>query len=134
MKIDKLEYYSTSNDRYIWERHPNKDDIVKKINEIIDALNKMDEVEKMDIKKICILSNGTLKEEYNIPTVNERIQEGRKLVFCKDCKYWKMNITVIPTSETDKAMYCTRYMWMTHTDANDFCSRGEKKDDNENRD
>ena len=38
MKIDKLEYYSTSNDKHVWERHPNKDDIVKKINEIIDAL------------------------------------------------------------------------------------------------
>ena len=48
-------------------------------------------------------------------------------VCCKDCKYWKMSITAIPTSEIDKAMYCTRYMWMTHTDADDFCSRGEKK-------
>ena len=35
----------------------------------------------MDTKNYCIP-----KEEYNIPTVNEGIQEGRKLVFCKDCK------------------------------------------------
>ena len=55
--------------------------------------------------------------------------DDKPLIRCKDCKYWKMNITVIPTSETDKAMYCTRYMWMTHTDADDFCSRGEKKDE-----
>lgn len=48
MKIDKLEYYSSSNNGYVWERHPNKDDIVKKINEIIDTLNKTDEVEKDD--------------------------------------------------------------------------------------
>ena len=34
-----------------------------------------------DIKKYAV------KE--HIPTVNEGIQEGRELVFCKDCKYWK---------------------------------------------
>lgn len=39
MKIEKLESYSTSNDGYYWIRHPNQDDIVNKINEIIDYLN-----------------------------------------------------------------------------------------------
>lgn len=43
--INKLEYYTggtTSKDGcYIrWEKHPNTDDIVEKINEIIDCINK----------------------------------------------------------------------------------------------
>ena len=66
----------------------------------------------MDIKKYCIP-----KEEYNIPTVNEGIQEGRKLVFCKDCKYWEVDNDV---------GFCVRtedYDW----NADDFCSRGVKR-------
>lgn len=39
MQIEKLESYSTSDDGYYWIRHPNNDDIVNKINEIIDCLN-----------------------------------------------------------------------------------------------
>ena len=82
----------------------------------------------MEIKKICLLSNGTLKEEYNIPN----------LIRCKECKYWrhwhwKMNIAVIPTpeieEEIEKAMYCTKHIWMMRTDADDFCSRGERRDE-----
>ena len=61
------------------------------------------------------------KEEYNIPLVNEGIQEGRKLVFCKDCKYWQQ--------ESKDRFYCERTIFWTTMDADDFCSRGEKKDD-----
>ena len=39
MRIEKLESYSTSNDGYYWIRHPNNDDIVNKINEIIEYIN-----------------------------------------------------------------------------------------------
>lgn len=46
--IEKLEYYSsgsTSRDGLyvLWERHPNQEDIVEKINEIIDYINNADE-------------------------------------------------------------------------------------------
>lgn len=43
MKIEKLEYYSSSRDGYTFERHPNIDDITDKINEIIDKLNEKDD-------------------------------------------------------------------------------------------
>lgn len=39
VKIEKLEYYSSSSDGCIWERHPTYDDIVNKINEIIEVIN-----------------------------------------------------------------------------------------------
>ena len=87
----------------------------------------------MRIEKICLLSNGTLKEEYNIPLVNEGIQEGRKLVFCKDCKY----------SSTNGLYGCYLEHFELEKDhigrllpnngarmySDDFCSRGEKKDE-----
>lgn len=60
MKIEKLEYYSSSNDGYTFERHPNIGDITDKINEIIDKLNERDDVEIVRCKD-CIHSNGTLK-------------------------------------------------------------------------
>lgn len=44
--------------------------------------------------------------------------DNKPLIRCKDCKYW---------NKPDKAKYCTRYIWMVHTDADDFCSRGERK-------
>ena len=40
MKIDKLKYYSTSPNGYYWIEHPNKDDVINKINEIIDYINR----------------------------------------------------------------------------------------------
>lgn len=43
MKIEKLEHYSSSKDGYIWEKHPNIENIIDKINEIIDKLNERDE-------------------------------------------------------------------------------------------
>lgn len=76
--------------------------------------------------KLTELIDFASKEDNNKININGRIYASP--VCCKDCKYWKMNITVIPTSEINNAMYCTRYMWMTHTDADDFCSKGEKKD------
>ena len=48
--IEKLTYCSTGtamrDGSIFWERHPNQDDIVEKINEIIDFLNRLDEVEE----------------------------------------------------------------------------------------
>jgi len=38
-KIEKLTYYRTSEDGYCWVEHPNIDDVVNKINELIDILN-----------------------------------------------------------------------------------------------
>ena len=63
------------------------------------------------------------KEEYNIPTVNEGIQEGRKLVFCKDCKYWCPN----QKFQNDSVYYCSKLG--IDMKAIDFCSRGEQKDE-----
>lgn len=39
-KIEKLEYYSGSPDGRIWIEHPNLVDVIDKINELIDLLNK----------------------------------------------------------------------------------------------
>lgn len=39
-KIEKLEYYNSSLDGRTCTNHPNFDDIVDKLNEIIDFLNK----------------------------------------------------------------------------------------------
>lgn len=47
--------------------------------------------------------------------------DDKPLIRCKDCKYWWNKI--------DKTMYCTRYLWVVYMDADDFCSRGEKKDE-----
>lgn len=38
-KFNLNEIYSTTVDGIHWEYHPNKDDILEKINEIIDAVN-----------------------------------------------------------------------------------------------
>lgn len=38
-KFDLDTIYSTSVDGIHWEYHPNKDDILEKINELIDAVN-----------------------------------------------------------------------------------------------
>lgn len=68
------------------------------------------------------------KKEYNIPTVNEGIQEGRKLVFCKDCKYWNKHHLVdiyVCSIHNKEGQYPYLLFEMT---ADDFCSRGERKD------
>lgn len=39
MQIEKLREYKTSDDGYYWIQHPTGDDIVNKINEIIDYIN-----------------------------------------------------------------------------------------------
>lgn len=59
----------------------------------------------MRIEKICLLSNGTLKEEYNIPNV----------IRCKNCKH--------KDKVSDYCMYLRR-----EVKRDDFCSRGEKND------
>ena len=75
----------------------------------------------MDIKKYCIP-----KEEYNIPLVNEGIQEGRKLVFCKDCKYWQTS--KIKGGRDYHTCMCVRFgKEGIIAFADDFCSRGVKK-------
>lgn len=39
-KIERLEYYSSSTENsYVWVRHPNQDDIIEKINEILEYIN-----------------------------------------------------------------------------------------------
>lgn len=58
MKIEKLEYYSSSRDGYTFERHPNIDDITDKINEIIDKLNERDDVEHVIKCKDCKYNKG----------------------------------------------------------------------------
>lgn len=75
----------------------------------------------MKIEKICLLSNGTLKEEYDIPNV----------IRCKDCKYWVKDYV----TEDDLKYYhgnkdmCIRFGEYKEIpmSAVDFCSKGEKK-------
>lgn len=38
-KIEKLQYYRSSKDGVYWVTHPNLNDVVDKINELIDILN-----------------------------------------------------------------------------------------------
>lgn len=52
MKIEKLDYYSTSPDGYHWIQHPTKDDVVNKINEIIDFINKSESACEDLLKKM----------------------------------------------------------------------------------
>lgn len=61
MRIEKLEYYSSSRDGYTFERHPNIDDITDKINEIIDKLNERDDVVPVIRCKDCEYYNGDEK-------------------------------------------------------------------------
>lgn len=42
MQIEKLTRYSASDDGYHWYDHPTKEDMVNKINEIIDHINSVD--------------------------------------------------------------------------------------------
>lgn len=74
----------------------------------------------MDIKKY-----GIPKEEYNIPTVNEGIQEGRKPVRCKECKYWH-DWSNMSWYDEEEGYYC-EYSGRAYWTADDFCSRGEKR-------
>ena len=46
-------------------------------------------------------------------------KKGRILVYCKDCKYWR--------EESKDRFYCERLFYWTTMDADDFCSRGEKR-------
>lgn len=39
MQIEKLKRYKTSDDWYHWYERPTSDDIINKINEIIDCIN-----------------------------------------------------------------------------------------------
>jgi DNA-directed RNA polymerase subunit RPC12/RpoP len=63
MKIEKLEYYSSSRDGYTFESRPNRNDIVDKINEIIDKLNEMDDDEPIKHGKWIYTECKTLKSE-----------------------------------------------------------------------
>lgn len=65
----------------------------------------------MKIKKFYFLSNGALKEEYDIPNV----------IRCKDCKYFMYGNGCF--------LQAVDYSWEEQMYANDFCSRGEKKDE-----
>ena len=51
MQIEKLREYKTSNDGYYWIQHPTCDDIVDKVNEIIDYINSVDASCFEDLKK-----------------------------------------------------------------------------------
>lgn len=67
----------------------------------------------MEIKKICILCNGTLKEEYNIPNV----------IRCKDCKYWAVQIE----NNGEKSYWSLCKKLDRRMCADDFCSRGKRR-------
>lgn len=45
----------------------------------------------------------------------------RAIVQCKDCKYWE--------EESSGRTYCERTIFWIGMGADDFCSKGEKKDE-----
>ena len=51
MQIEKLRRYKTSDDGYYLIQHPTGDDIVDKVNEIIDYINSVDASCFEDLKK-----------------------------------------------------------------------------------
>lgn len=54
-----------------------------------------------------------LVETSEIEVICKAISEGKKITFCKDCKYWSTK-------------YCCLHPHMAVSrDAEDFCSRGE---------
>lgn len=44
MQIEKLQKYQTSDDGYYWYDKPTMDDIINKINEIVDYINTLESV------------------------------------------------------------------------------------------
>lgn len=48
--IQKFMNYSSSNDGVTWIDHPNKEDIIKKIEEVIDHVNNIEEKETVIIR------------------------------------------------------------------------------------
>ena len=55
-------------------------------------------------------------------TIVDIISKAQEVIRCKDCKYYGKRFTSII-----RGMHCLRYG--EQMGAEDFCSRGEKKDD-----
>ena len=68
--------------------------------------------------RVANLAEPTQEEIKN--AVRKRAEEVLNIVRCKDCKKWDKN-----------QKFCTRYRWVMDEDmvADDFCSRGERKDE-----
>ena len=72
----------------------------------------------------CVHDNGEYCEVFSDKEVRQPCletplcEEYKGIVRCKDCKYW---------NKIGYAVYCTRHM--LNMDADDFCSRGERRDD-----
>lgn len=84
MKIEKLEYYSSSRDGYTFESRPNRNDIVDKLNEIIDKLNEKDDdqsVEHGTWIKIGIFENRWLV--YRCSLCGEQTLDNS--AYCPNC-------------------------------------------------
>lgn len=66
----------------------------------------------------------------NAPTI-----DAEQVVRCKDCKYWNNDIFVKFTEDFPRGQVCTRfktldYIW--HSLPSDYCSLGERKEDEQN--
>ena len=58
-----------------------------------------------------------------LPTIEQMAKDMVGIVRCKDCKYWHGH------REYERPMLCHRWKDLTlPTLADDFCSRGERKD------
>lgn len=63
-------------------------------------------------------------------SVEDGMFKGKEIVFCKDCKYWAEFTLIQPPKN-----YCGRLIQADYNnhnfgfemDADDFCSRGDKK-------
>lgn len=75
MQIEKLTKYSTSDDGYHWYDHPTKEDMVNKINEIIDYINA--------IENTCAKTLKSIDDQKAIP--KEPIYDLTYKVYCCPC-------------------------------------------------
>lgn len=58
---------------------------------------------------------------------DEMIVDAVEVVRCKDCKYWKTSNGATLTKRLKFCTYAIGHKYVRHD--NDFCSRGERKDD-----
>lgn len=99
--ISKLPTGSTSNDGIWWERHPTYEDVVKKIDEIIEVLN-------------------TLLEKTTVDAV--------EVVRCKDCVHYRHGTSCVCDLHSEEPDQYGRGFDMQML-PNDFCPYGERKTD-----
>lgn len=81
MQIEKLRQYKTSDDGYYWIQHPTGDDIVDKINEIIDYINSSENLRTPFEYDYAFLNNNFGNEACENCSANPK-NGGDGICFC----------------------------------------------------